>query len=267
MFVIFLRYFRDRRNSLIVFTLAGVLLIWLYIAFYPIIEQQNANIMAFMESVPKSLLKVFGVEDFDFFTVEGFLTFKHYNVTWPVMMIFLMASLAGTSISGAIEQETMELPLACPISRFKFFFGIYITGVITLVVFTICTILIVVPLLEIDGTDYVFKFHFFVTIHSLFFGWAVFSLAMMLSSFFSEPRAVYMVLGGIIFTMYILFILPGFISSLRWVQYLSLFYYFDPKYILLSNTVNSTSLLVFAMTSIFSTLIGLVWFKRRDIAV
>lgn len=249
------------------YCLAGILLIWMTFMFFPLIQQQSENIKGFMESIPKLFLKAFGIENLDIFTLEGFLTYKHYSMVWPVLLIFFSASIAGWGLSGQVDRGTIEIPLACPISRLQIFFGLYLTGMISLVLFTICGVLSIVPLAELYKMPYLFSYHAYVAILGLLFGWAVFSLAMLLSAIFSEQRKTYMVLGGILFMIYILDIVPLVVKGLAWLKYFSLFYYYDPNYILLNNSIQTTSLIVFTAVAIACTFIGAVWFNKRDIAV
>lgn len=265
--VYFLRLFRDRKFTLLLYCLAGILMLWILLMFFPIIQQQSEAIKGFMDSIPKLLLKAFGIENLDIFTIEGFLTYKHYSMVWPLLLIFLSASLAGWGLSGQVDRGTIEIPLARPISRVQIFFNLYLTGIISLILFTICGVLSIVPLAELYKMQYLFSYHALIAILGLLFGWAVFSFAMLLSAIFSEQRRTYMVLGGTLFVMYILDIVPLVIKSLAWLKYFSLFYYYDPNYILLNNSIQSTSIFVFIGVAMVCTISGAIWFNRRDIAV
>ena len=87
----FLRLFRDRKFSLLLYCLAGIMMLWILLMFFPIIQEQSEVIKGFMDSIPKLLLKAFGIENLDIFTIEGFLTYKHYSMVWPLLLIFLSA--------------------------------------------------------------------------------------------------------------------------------------------------------------------------------
>jgi len=264
---IIIRIIKDRRTSLILYCLAGILLIWLLITFFPIVRQQAENIKGFLESIPTVLLKAFGIENLNIFTIEGFLTYKHYSVVWPLMLVFLTASLAGYGLSGAVERGTIEIPLSCPVSRLHLFFSLYIAGLFTLIIFAVCSVLVIVPLGEIYHIEYIFSYHISVAAIGLLFGWAVFSLTMLLSAIYSEQRKTYMVLGGILFAMYLFDVIPAVSNTLAWMKYLSLFYYYDPNYILANNAINSISILVFAGFAVACTAVGAFYFKSRDISV
>ena len=268
MLVIFKRLFRDKIQSLMLFCIMGILLIWLYFLFFPLIVEQSENIRGFMESLPIVLLKAIGVDDLNtFFNIEGFLTYKHYNATLPLLIIFLTVSLAGSSLSGEIERGTIETPLACPVSRIRMFFGVFAVGIVALLIFTICAVFSVVPAGAFGGIEYVLKFHLLIAIASCFFGWSVLSVAMLVSSLCSEARRSYMIMGGILFVMYILYLISMTIGSLSWLRYFSLFGYYDPNYILLTNKIDYSSLFVFSAVALMCTFLGAYHFNKRDICL
>jgi len=267
MSVILRRLFKDRGITLTIFCLAGILLIWLYVAFFPLILEQAENLRGLMESLPTGLLRAFGIENLDIFNIEGFLTYKHYSMMVPLMLIFLMASLAGSGLSGEVERGTIEISLACPVSRLSIYFGLYFGGLVMLIIFTICAVLPIFPLAGIYNTAVVSNYHFLVGVMSLFFGWAVFSLSMLVSAVNSEQRRTYMVFGGIIFVMYILDLISALVGSVSWMKYLSFFYYYNPNYILLNNSIPAIAILIFAASAIVFTVAGAVYFRSRDIAI
>jgi len=268
MLVIFKRLFRDKAQSLMLFCIMGILLIWLYFLFFPLIVQQSENIRGFMESLPTVMLKAFGIEDLNaFFNIEGFLTYKHYNATLPLLIIFLMVSLAGSSLSGEIERGTIETPLACPVSRIRMFFGVYAVGIVALLIFTICAVFSVIPAGAILKIKYLLRFHLLIAFSSFFFGWSVLSLAMLVSALCSEARRSYMIMGGILFVTYVLYLISMTIGSLSWLRYFSLFGYYDPNYILLTNKIDYSSICVLIAVSIVCTFLGASHFNKRDICL
>lgn len=250
------------------FCIMGILLIWLYFLFFPLIVQQSENIRGFMESLPTVMLKAFGIEDLNtFFNIEGFLTYKHYNATLPLLIIFFMVSLAGSSLSGEIERGTIETPLACPVSRIRMFFGVYAAGMVALLIFTICAVFSVVPAGAFLRIDYLFGFHLLIALTSFFFGWSVLSIAMLISALCSEVRKSYMIVGGILFVTYILYLISITIGSLGWLRYFSLFGYYDPNSILLTSKIDYSSIYILSAISIICTFLGAYHFNKRDICL
>lgn len=267
MLTIFWRIIKDRRISLIVYCLAGIGLLWMYIALFPSIQTQAASFNELLKNYPQALMKAFGLEELNLSRVENYLAMEQFSIIWPMMVIFLVVSLAGAAIAGEIEKGTAEIMLSKPVSRLKIFFGKYLAGVFTIIVFTICSIFAAIPLAKLYNIDFVFKNYVTLSIVSFFFSLAIFSLAMFFSAIFSEKSKAYMTTGGILIVMYVLNIIAALKDNLKSLKYLSFFYYYDPDQALIKNIINETGVLVFVIIAVVCAIVAAIWFKKRDIAV
>lgn len=266
MFTIFWRTIQNRKISLIVYCLAGILLLWMYVAMFPSIQQQAEIFTEIMEGYPEGFLKAFGIdESFNFSTIENFLSIEQFSLVWPIILIFIIVSLAGSGISGEIERGTAEILLSRPVSRLKIFFGRYLAGLFTLLVFTIFSVFAISPLSELHNIDYIFENYITFSILGFLFGWAVFSLAMMFSALFSEKGKTYMLTAGILVVMYVLNLVAALKENLQDLKFLSFFHYFNYQGALIHNTIELETIWVFAAVIIFCTLIGAICFSKRDI--
>jgi len=265
---IFLRIIRDKKTSIIVYSVAGILLLWMYVAMFPSIRDQAESLSELMQSYPEGFLEAFGIDEgFNFDRLENFVSIEHFSLIWPIIVIFMLVSFAGAGITGEIEKGTVEIPLSRPVSRIGIFFGRYLAGLFILLIFTIFSVFAVVPLANLHAIDYVFENYTTFAILGFLFGWAIFSLAMMFSAFFSEKSRVYMFIGSLLITMYVLNLIAVLKESFQDLKFLSFFYYYDYKSAVVDNTINSEAIWVFAAVIIFCTFIGAIWYKNRDIAV
>lgn len=267
MWTILLRILKDRRISLIVYCLTGMALLWIFIAMYPIIQEQTTAILDVVEGMPEGFLKAFGVDGDNFTTIEGFLATKQYSATWPIMVILLLVALAGTVIAGEIEKGSIEITLSRPVSRLGIFFGRYLVGLSSLVVFTFCSVFSIVPLAALYNIDIEITNILKLTVITFLFGWAILSLSMFLSSVFSEKNKVYMIVGGLMIGMYILNTIALIQESIDYIKYASFFHYLDTIGALIFDTIGTTSIIVFTFSAILFTILGAWWFNKRDIAV
>lgn len=76
-----------------------------------------------------------------------------------------------------------------------------------------------------------------------------------------------MTAGGILIIMYVLNIIAALKDNLKNLKYLSFFYYYDPDQALIKNIINNTGVLVFIIVIVVCTVLAVVWFKKRDVAV
>lgn len=258
---------RDRRKSSIAYWVGSFLLLWLFVLIFPSIQNSAKELQTAFESYPKEFLAAFDLKDFNFNTLEKYLGAEQFSFTWPILVITLALSLAGNYFAGEIEKGTMGLSLSLPISRAKIFFSKYSAGMIDLAVFMIVSILGVIPLAMLHNIDFDLPRLLNLTILGMFFGAAIFSVASMLSTFASEKAKVYFPITGLLVAMYAMDIISNIKPSLDWLQYGSVFRYFNAQDVLADNDVSWMSYAVLGSTILISMAIGLFWFKRRDISV
>lgn len=265
MWTVIIRTLKNRKVSLIVFTISGILLLWMYVALFPSFANMADSMKEYMESFPEGFMKAFGMEDLDMSTIEKFLATEQYSFVWPILMLFFVSSLAGAGLAGEVEKGTSEILLSRPISRVKLYWSRYIAGAIMIVIFTVLSILFVVPLCEIHNVDYILVNNLTMTIAGFLFGLAVFSIAMFLSAWFSEKGKVYMITGGLLVAMYVINIVSAIKESLSDTKYLSFFYYFKPNEAIIRNTISNSTLWVFLIIIVVFAIGGAYIFNKRDI--
>ena len=124
-----------------------------------------------------------------------------------------------------------------------------------------------IPLAALHNVDYSIGKFALVALISFFFGWCVFSVAMLFSVIFSVKSRVYMVTGAVLFIMYALNIVAAFVENLVNLKYASFFSYYNYNDALHRNTLDTTGILVFFTVAVVCTAAGAFWFRKRDIAV
>lgn len=261
------REFKNNRTSLIIFCLAVLVLIFIYVAIYPSIQKNAQNYDQLLKAYPKTLLDAFGIEDMNLNSLEKFLAMEQYSFMWSVLVIIFALSRAGRSLAGEIEKGTMGLWLALPLRRVTIFASKYLAGLIALIIFTITTILGTIPLAALLHTEFVAKAYIGLVWPALFFGWAIYSVGVLFSSIFNDRGKVYLTAGGILVLMYVLNVVASLKDDLKWLKYISAFHYFEASKILVHSLQNPTTYFVFAITIIIATILGAFWFTRRDVAV
>ncbi len=266
MIAIIKKEFRDKRTSLLVYCLVVVGLVWLYIGLYPSIQAQSAALSKVFESLGPSI-KAFGIKDIGFDTLEKFLSIELFGITWPILTITFVAARTGQSLAGEIEKNTMGTLLALPISRANLFLSKYLGGLVALVIFVGITAFAALPIAWAYGIGFQAINFVNLAILCLLFSWALYSLGMLLSALLNEKGHVYLAMGGVMMTMYIANVVAGISDRLSWLQYGSLFHYFNASDVLIFNHTSLVSYAVFGGLILSATLAGMVWFGRKDIMV
>ena len=256
-----------RKRSLVVYAIVGLLLMWMFIAFYPSILADSAQFNELLQSYPESLTAILGIDEINFSTLENFLALENFSIMWPVIAIVMLAGIAGSSVAGEIEEGTIELIISRPISRIDLFLGRYFAGVASLIVFIVFSILSVFPLAALHGLETQFTNHLSASFMALLFGLSVLSLTFLFSVIFSEKSKVYYTSGGILGLMYILSGVSNLTENVSFLKYFSFFHYFGGVEALMNNEISVLSIIVFAVFILASTALAIQHFNHRDIAV
>lgn len=266
-FAIFWRTFLDKKYSLLVYTLAAAVFLWMYVALYPTVQQEAEKLNEMMEAYPEAILKVLSVESISFSTLEDFVSMEYFSMIWPLMAIIFVLSFSGFALSREVELGTAEITLSRPVSRMVIYFSRYLTGLFMLVIFTSLSIFCVAPIAEIYNVDYRMENFITAALLSFLFAWAVYSMGTMFSAMFSDKGKVYMAAGGLLILMYVVNVIANFKEAIENIHYASFFYYYNFSESILKNNIDSLNIIVFVSVAVAATAIGAVWFQKRDIAI
>ncbi len=267
MFTIFRTTVRERRTSILAFTLGGMGLILLYVGLYPTIQSQISVMNSLLAAYPQGVLKAFNFSMDAFNTLEGYLSTENFGLIWPIMLMFLGVSLGAGAIAGEIDKGSMGLILAQPISRTKIFWEKYLAGVYVIGVFTILTVMSTPVFAKMFNLSFHFGRFAMLSVYGLLLGLSILSLSTLLSVMFSDKGRVNGIMAGVLVVMYVLKIVSGLKDSLINLKYGSFFYYFNSTDILQKGIYDHWSYLVFGLVIVITTGLALFIFQKRDISI
>ncbi|MBN2015300.1 ABC transporter permease subunit [Candidatus Dojkabacteria bacterium] len=241
----------------------------MFCAFYPSVQEESEELKELFTHYPEGLFKAVGLEIDKigniFGSMESFMATEHYSIMWPLLIIVLVISLGSNFISGEIEKSTMEFLLSQPISRFQIFAGKYISGVILVIIFTIISVFSIIPFAVLYDFDISLKSNLYIGIIGFLFGLSIFSISMMFSCIVSRKGIASMLTTGLVILMYAANVASAFNESAEWLQYLSLFHYYDYNSALIDAVIGGLNVIVFMGTIIISTIVSGVIFLKRDL--
>lgn len=258
---------RQRIVAITAYSLGGAAIVWMYVSIFPSLAAQADTYSQLMESLPQGIMKAFAGGTLTGTSFEALIGIKQYGLIWPIMLLFLMVSLAANYLAGEIEKGTIGLWLSAPVSRLRVYWSKYIAGLIALLVFVIFSIMTVLPIAHVYKVQVASSSFWALSLMGTLFGLAVYGLGMLLSASSSEKSRVYMVLGVLLLVMYIANVVAELYPKLEKLQYTSFFYYYDVAGILSGNAVNRVSVAVFGLVALISTLLGAWIFNKRDISI
>jgi len=124
----------------------------------------------------------------------------------------------------------------------------------------------VIPIAKIYNIEYFGEVYIKVFINGLLFATCGYSVAVMFSCIFEKGVATALSTGTFL-AMYILNVMSSLKDDLVTLKYFSFFHFLDLTNILAQNTIDIHSILVFLLAIASSTIIGMIYFIKRDISV
>jgi ABC-2 type transport system permease protein len=261
------RFIHDRRTSLIVYCVAALAFALMYTSLFPSLRSQMSSYDELMKAFPKGFLDAMGIEQLNIGNFESYFSAEYLSMVWPILAVIFSISYAGKALAGGIETGAVGLELAQPVSRLNLYFSKYIAGLVCLTLFTIVTILGVIPMAWLFDASVVVANWLKLTGVAWLFATTVYSLAFSASSFLQDRSRVYGLVAGGLLLMYVARVIAGLQEKVDWLRLGSFFYYYDGPGILAKGAVMRNGLIVFAVVSVASTLLGAWWWNRRDISV
>jgi len=107
---------RERRRSLLWWTLGLVLLIAVTVAFYPSIRDDPA-LSDYAKDLPESLRALFAGGELDLASPTGYLNSQIFALTAPLVLLIFAIGAGSGAVAGEEERGTLDLVLAHPVRR------------------------------------------------------------------------------------------------------------------------------------------------------
>lgn len=269
MFAYATRMFRDKFKSFVIYSLASIGFLEMYVALFPMIQKQAGSFDQLLKTMPPELFKAMNMDvgALSFGNLESYLSSEYMSFLWPIMAIIFAFSLANYICVNEIDKGTIESLISLPTSRMKVFVQRYLTGLILLAVFCAISLFGIIPLAGLHNIHYVFDNYFTASVGSFFFIWAVYSLAVLFSTLFSEKGRASMASGGLLLLMYVLNIISALNKDLVNIKYGSFFYYFNGSELLGNNNYPQYALLALGGFAAVATILAIWRFNSRDLSV
>lgn len=269
MFVFATRMLRDKWKSFVIYAIASIGFLEMYVALFPAISKQSGQFDQLLKTLPPELFKAMNMDPatLSFGNFQAYLSSEYMSFLWPILAIIFAVSLASYISVNEIDKGTIETLVSLPAKRSKIFFERYLAGLLMLAGFCAISLLGAIPLAKLHNTEFIFNNFLTAAIGSLLFIWAVYSLATLFSVLFSEKGKASMATGGVLILMYVVFIISTLKESLKDLQYISFFNYFSGSELLAKNIYPEYAVLALGGFAVVTTLAALFWFSRRDLSV
>lgn len=107
---------RERRRSLVWWTLGLALLLAINVAFYPSVRDDQA-LSDYAKDLPESVRALFAGGELDLSSPAGYLNSQVYALTAPLLILIFSIAAGAAAVAGEEERGTLELILTHPVQR------------------------------------------------------------------------------------------------------------------------------------------------------
>jgi ABC-2 type transport system permease protein len=111
-----LQALRERRRSLLWWSLGLLALVALNIAFYPSIRD-DTSINDYVKDLPESLRGLFAGGELDIASPSGYLNSQVFALMAPLILLIFAVGAGAAAVAGEEEQGTLDFLLAHPLRR------------------------------------------------------------------------------------------------------------------------------------------------------
>ena len=250
----------------------GILLLsFIFFAFavtimtvYPVVVE---GLKSFTELFENPAFSAFRKSVTTMTSLEGFLTLELYQWGIELFLAGYTIFFAASLVAGEIEDKTIDLLLANPVSRTRVLLEKYFALIVMIILVNI--VLLVGVLIgaayikeDIDVTWLVYT-------HGLLmpFLLAVGSYATVLSVVFDDSRKAFSVGFGILMGSFIVYSVSLMSEKYTFVAKVTLFHYFDPGKVLIFHEIEWGAHAILLAVAVILLGLAVTWFKRRDISV
>lgn len=263
---LFLRTIKDRRLILGIYIIAICAFLLMHISIFPSFSGQQAQFDQILKTMPEGVAKAFNLQDYNLSVFESYISTEEFSLIWPILLLIMSISFAGGMIAAEIEKGTIEILLAQPITRAKFFTSRYLAGLSLIAAYIVVTIIVTIILAKLFGISLQLSHYPPLALSGFLFAWAMYAIATLFSAIFSDKGKVYFISAGLLVLMYALNIVSGLKTNLDKIKYFSFFHYYNSGDTLIHNHLDMTGVWVFVIIIVVFSLLGLILFQKRDIS-
>ncbi|QTA38070.1 ABC transporter permease subunit [Thermosipho ferrireducens] len=259
--------FKKIKTSIILWTIAFVLLQLMYSSFFPSMTSEEGSFLAAkLKFLPKFFLKMFGMENLDITNI------LHYYALQGQFIIILIGSVFGAKIGAGIvvkeeSEKTAEFLLSKPVTREKIITAKILTLILSIITFDGLIIIANLIFFNIFNTSEIFDFKLFwlLSLAPLLIHLIIGLISFLISTIERKLQRADAIALGITFTLYSISVLGKLTEKLNFLTFFTPYSYFDPTKIVKTTSLNFSLLLLYIVECSILISISYVIFRKKDI--
>lgn len=260
---IFFHELKAYRKSTIIWSVSLVMIIVLFMSFYPSFAKDAEEFQKIMEGYPEAIRNALGFNFESFFTIIGFYCF-------PLSFITLCGAIQGMNlgtsiVSKEVREKTADFLLTKPVTRTTVLTSKLMAAFISIVITNIAYLAVTITMaFQVQTEDFSLKILIMLSLTMFFIQLIFLALGIIISVIAPRIKSVLTVSLTTVFAFYFL----GMFSSTTGEEakrYISPFKYFDTAYIIKHASFESTFLIVGAVIIILAIAASYFVYAKKDI--
>jgi len=255
---------KNNYKSLIIWASVLTSLFLIVFILYPaIIDNLDPKLMNdYIAVLPKEMLKIMNFDIVDIMTAFGW--FKSEGFIMLILIGGMYAGMLGGNILLKEENDgTINYLLSKPISRNKILKSKIISGFLLISLFiTSLTILNYVGF-ELSG-DYNRSIFFLLSLGSFLIMGVIFSICLLVSTFFRKNKLITSLTIGFVFFSYIVQMMGGLSDKFSWIANFSVFEIANGRYIIENISLNPISVIIALLLIVVSLGYAAVRYNKKE---
>jgi len=261
---IIIQRLREQFRGVSIYIISLVAYSLLMVSIFPSI--QKMDIQALMSSYPENIAKFFGSSGMlSFNTIEGYMSMEFLSFFFILIIVFYVGSVAGSAIAGRVEKRIMDFDLSQPISRTKYILAESIVAI------KYSTLIVVLTSFSLYIFGQIFDAHFqakgliaFSVIATLFL-WALYGIAILLSSFLKTKSSVMLITFAFTLGSYIFLSLTRIVDKIQHLDKISIFYLYNSEALLRAGDINWNQAGILFLILVIGLTGAILIFNKKDI--
>ncbi|QSS98378.1 ABC transporter permease subunit [Pontibacillus sp. ALD_SL1] len=240
-----------------------LLIIWIFPTFADKMDAMNELI----SGMPAGFIQAFGLEA-GMGSLGEFLSSKYYDMIFIIILSIYSIMITNQLISQFIDRGSMAYLLATPYSRVKIAliqFSVFLTGLLTIMIVTTIVGIWGQSTIVTNSDQMDLQAFLEVNVIGTLVFFAIGSMNFLLSCLLDDEKKALGAASLVVFLMYGFDIIAKLTEKLSWLEYATIFSFFQASDILRSGSASVDSYIWLIVIGFVALSISIWIFKKRDL--
>ncbi len=263
---IFLKEMKSHRKSLLFWSIGVFLMVASGMFKYESLSSSGQPMNEMLAGMPKSLLAVLGIGEFDISTASGYYGLLFIYL---LLMATIHAAMLGATIIAKEEwDKTSEFLFVKPVSRNTIITAKLMAAFVNILIFNLVTLVSSILLVGKYSDGEVVTGDITITMAGMFILQILFMvIGSSLAAVRKKSKTAASLATGVLLLTYVLSVAIDLNENIEGLKYLTPFKYFEAKNVMFGNGFELSFVLLSTLLIAVLTVVTYVFFKKRDLNV